>query len=146
MRTKLRILAEMTLPEWLFLLQLVALSLVLKAGLRLTSLPCLTGRLIRGARYPWLRHFPLFHHWIGSTRLATLADRAARITSGQGRCLQRSLLLLWLLHVRDEAAELVVGVTKQEGALHGHAWIENHGRLVADKPEITSRFSTLLRF
>ncbi len=78
-------------------------------------------------------------------RLWLLADLAARVTCGRGRCLGRSLLLLWLLKARAQSAELLVGVNKDGGVFEAHAWIETEGRVLGERPEMTAQFAVLLR-
>jgi hypothetical protein len=102
--------------------------------------------MARYARNRWLRCFPVHHGGYEVAQLALLADIAARITYGQGRCLGRSLLLFWLLRVRGEPAELLIGINKEVAALHSHAWIELRRRVIADQPQFIRRFTLLLRF
>lgn len=144
MRRKLRILADLGPLEWLLLLQLIPLSTVLKLGLRLNSLPRLAGRLTRWAEVPWIGRLPLFQRRVGIARLSGLARIATRMAPGRGRCLPRSLLLLWLLRARGEPARLLVGAARQADGLRGHAWVELEGRPVADGPETGVRFSTFV--
>jgi hypothetical protein len=67
------------------------------------------------------------------------------VTYGSGRCLGRSLLILWLLKIRGQPAELLVGVNKEHALFHAHAWIETEGRVIGDRPEMTGQFAILLR-
>jgi len=143
---KLRRLSEISLSEWLFLTQLVPLTLVARVAVKLVALPRLLGFMARYTGNRWLRWFPVHHGGYEVAQLAPLADLAARITYGQGRCLGRSLLLFWLLRVRGEPAELVVGIDKEAAALHSHAWIELRRRVIGDQPQFIRRFTLLLRF
>jgi hypothetical protein len=59
--------------------------------------------------------------------------------------LGRSLLILWLLKIRGQPAELLVGVNKEDSLFHAHAWIETEGRVIGDRPEMTGQFAVLLR-
>ncbi len=145
MLRKLRRLAELSPGEWLLLSQLVAFSLAAGVGLRLMALPRLTAFIARCAEDRRLRRLPLLHSQYEVTRLATLADMAARVTHGQGSCLTRSLLLFWLLKARGEPVELLIGVNKETAALQAHAWIETQGRVLGDSPANTGCFATLLR-
>jgi len=142
---KLRRLAELSATEWLILLQLVALGLASRIGLKLTTLPRLCGLIARCAGNPWLKRLPLFHRRHGIERLCALADLAARVTYGAGRCLGRSLLILWLLKARGQPADLMVGVNKGGSVFLAHAWIETEGRIIGDRPEMTEHFAILLR-
>jgi Transglutaminase-like superfamily len=101
------------------------------------------------ARYTghrWLGRFPVHQDCYEVTQLALLADIAAWVTHGQGRCLGRSLLLFWLLKVRGEPAELLIGIRKEAAVLHSHAWIELRGKVIGDHPQLIGRFALLLRF
>ena len=102
--------------------------------------------MARCAGNRWLGRFPLNHGCSEVANLTRLADIAARVTHGHGRCLIRSLLLFWLLKVRGEPAELLIGISKEAAALHSHAWIELRGRVIGDHPQIIGRFVILLRF
>ena len=146
MLTNLRRLAEVSPGEWLLLAQLVVFSLAVRVSLRLVPLPRLAGFFARCAENRRLRRLPLLHGRYAGARLAVLADVAARVTHGQGRCLARSLLLFWLLRAQEEPADLLIGISKEAAGLQGHAWIEMQGRVMGDSPEVPARFATLLRF
>jgi hypothetical protein len=51
-----------------------------------------------------------------------------------GRCLQRSLVLGWMLRRRGIGSRLRIGVQKIEGVLSAHAWLEVAGEPVNDTP------------
>ncbi len=142
----LRRLIEFSAAERLLLLQLFILSLVMETGLRLLPLPRLVRFLSIGANTTLLQRLPLLHKTSDWTRLAVLADLAARVTRGQGRCLVRSLLRFWLLRIRGESAELLIGVSREASVLHAHAWIEAPERTVGESAETAGRFTPLLRF
>lgn len=131
---KLRRLSEISPNDWLFLTQLVLFSLTVGVAVRLVALPRLIGCMARGAEHRWLGRLPLHHNGYEVARLAALADLAARVTHGQGRCLARSLLLFWLLKAHGEPAELLIGISKEAAALHSHAWIELRHRVIGDTP------------
>ena len=76
-----------------------------------------------------------------SERSYDLADVAARLTPGAGRCLTRSLLLLGLL--RGER-RLKIGVRLDDGELSSHAWVELGERVVGDGSEGTDQYVPLL--
>lgn len=146
MLRKLRRLNELSLGEWLILLQLAAVSLIVAITLRLVSLPRLIDLTSRGAENRWVSRLPVFHHQSEISRLTNLTDIAAWITHSQGRCLMRSILLFWLLRARGEHAELLIGVSKETSDLESHAWIESQGRIMFDRPDMVGRFAMLLRF
>ena len=145
MLRKLHRLAELSAAEGLILFQLIPLALASRIGLRLTTLPRLSGFIARCAGNTLLKRLPLLHRRYGIERLCALADLAARVTYGSGRCLGRSLLILWLLKARGQPAELLVGVNKEDSLFHAHAWIEIEGRVIGDRPEMTDQFAILLR-
>jgi Transglutaminase-like superfamily len=142
----LRRLSEISLNEWLFLAQLVPFTLAARVAVKWVALPRLMGFMARCMGNRWLGRFPVNHSCYEVAQLALLADVAARVTHGQGRCLGRSLLLFWLLKVRGEPAELSIGISKDAAALHSHAWIELRGRVIGDHPQLIRRFVSLLRF
>jgi Transglutaminase-like superfamily len=143
---KLRRLSELSPNEWLFLAQLVLFILMWGVAVRLVALPHLMGFMARCVGNRWLGRFPVYHRYYEVAHLARLADMAARVTHGQGRCLGRSLLLFWLLKARGEPAELLIGISKAAGTLRSHAWIELRRRVIGDHPQIIRRFAILLRF
>ena len=100
MLSKLQRLADLTLIEHALLLQLTALSLVLRTVLTSMALPRLTSILSRAASSPLLSRIPLFHTRCTVDRLFTLIDLATAVSHRDGRCLPRSLLLFWLLCAR----------------------------------------------
>ena len=78
---------------------------------------------------------------------ASYARNAARIVgiaAGRGpvraTCLRRSLLLWWLLRYEGIETVLRVGVNRDGGTLHAHAWLEHRGRPLNDVEDIALRF------
>jgi hypothetical protein len=78
-----------------------------------------------------------------SARAASVAKIVA-IAAGRGpvrtTCLRRSLLLWWLL--RNDGIETVirVGVNRDGGTFHAHAWVEYQGRPLNDADDVALRF------
>ena len=145
MLRKLRRLAELSPAELLVFFQLTAFALAARFALTFLRLSRVAEFVARGANNRFLRSLPLFQNRYEITRLTRLADYAARATRPDGPCLLRSLLLFWLLKSRGEAAELLIGVSKEASALNSHAWIETQGNIIGDSTEMTGRFATLLR-
>ena len=58
----------------------------------------------------------------------------------------RSLLLFWLFNARNESAELVIGVRKDDSIFNSHAWIELKGKVVGENENAPLGFTTMLRF
>jgi hypothetical protein len=88
-----------------------------------------------------------------SARFATPPARSARARSiakivaiaalrgpVRASCLRRSLLLWWLLRRDGIEAVLRVGVNREGGTLHAHAWVEHEGRPLNDADDVALRF------
>lgn len=69
--------------------------------------------------------------------------RAARYAPYRGNCLSQSLAVYWLLRRRGIAAELRIGARLDDRVFSAHAWVECEGRIVNDRADVRSRFSTL---
>ena len=76
-------------------------------------------------------------------RLGRISGAVARRWPGEALCLQRSLVLLWLLRRRRIDAELRVGVRRTEGGLIAHAWVESDGKPLNDLPSFCAEFEVL---
>ena len=59
--------------------------------------------------------------------IARLVSIAADHGIYQARCLEKSLVLRWLLARRGIHAQLAFGAYKAEGAMQAHAWVEIDG-------------------
>jgi len=145
MLKKLRRLAELSPGDWLLLFQLWLAALLMLCVLRVLRLGRLTELIIAYARHPGLKRVPLRLGCYPGARVEALVDIASRMAHGQGECLLRSLLLLWLLHIRGERATLVIGVCKESAFLQAHAWIETEDGRIGGSPETIHRFAPLLR-
>ncbi len=64
--------------------------------------------------------------------LARVSEAVGRRWPLRTRCLQRSLVLRWLLGRRGIESRLRVGVLKTDGAMTAHAWVEVAGEPVND--------------
>lgn len=58
-------------------------------------------------------------------------------------CLPRSLVLWHLLRRRGAPAQLRIGVTKEGEQLSAHAWVENEGQVINDRPDIAQRYAPI---
>jgi hypothetical protein len=74
--------------------------------------------------------------------LAQSAHAAARRWPGT-LCLQRSLLLVWLLRRRGLGGRLRIGVQPADEGLKAHAWVEMAGRAINDSPARCAQFDAL---
>lgn len=126
------------------MLQLAGLAVALRLALALVPLPRLTAWVATRST-GWLGHLPIGHRGHGVERLATLADLGAWAAPRGGRCVVRSVLLLWTLRARGMPAALVLGVNREGGVLGAHAWVESGGRILGDRPDTGERFAALLR-
>ena len=82
--------------------------------------------------------------FVEAQRLVRVSNVLLRFWPFNSRCLQRSLVVLWLLRRRGIAAELKIGVRWEEVALLGHAWVEVAGRPVNDTAAHCAEFRPLL--
>jgi hypothetical protein len=77
---------------------------------------------------------------------AALPQAAARMVAAaahivHANCLQRSLMLWWLLHRRDVASDLRIGVRRQGDQLTAHAWIEYAGVVINDRADVARLYA-----
>jgi hypothetical protein len=61
-----------------------------------------------------------------------MARAAARHSPMPSTCLERSLVLWWLLGRQHVAARLRIGVRKTGEKFEAHAWVEHQGRALAE--------------
>ncbi|HEY9302564.1 MAG TPA: lasso peptide biosynthesis B2 protein [Phormidium sp.] len=73
--------------------------------------------------------------------IAKLVEIASRYGLYKPNCLQKSLLLWWLLQRRGIETELRIGVRKQEEILEAHAWVEYQGCVLNDRNDVDQRFA-----
>jgi Transglutaminase-like superfamily len=144
--SKLQRLAKLSPCDWVILIQLVLDVALLEILLRLISLSRLVYVLSWGSHTRLGAIFPLFHRRVERQQLFDLSVFAARIVRGPECCLPRSLLQFWLLSVRRESVTFCIGVRKEAGTLHSHAWIETHDGLAVDGHQGRETFQPLLRF
>lgn len=146
MLNKVRRLTNLTFLEQALLLQLTALSFGIKVALTVLTLPRLTALLSCNSPSLWLRRIPLLHTRCSVDQLIRLIDLATTVSHGEGHCLPRALLLFWILHARQESAELCLGVHTAMTTLYAHAWVELEGVVVGDRRVFTDRYTPILRF
>ena len=76
-------------------------------------------------------------------RMVWATASAARHHLYPMRCLPQALCLRRLLGRHGIAAELKIGVARQDGELAAHAWVEPEGRPLGESPTVDERFATL---
>jgi Transglutaminase-like superfamily len=64
--------------------------------------------------------------------VARLEQAAARHIPVRTNCLERSLVLWWLLERRGIGARLRLGARKDQGRFEAHAWVEVRGAMLDD--------------
>ena len=77
-------------------------------------------------------------------RLARVSSIVVRLWPFRSRCLQRSLVVLWLLRRRGIVGGLRIGMHWDGPLLLGHAWVEAAGRPVNDTTAHCAEFTPLL--
>ncbi|MFZ1973376.1 MAG: lasso peptide biosynthesis B2 protein [Candidatus Acidiferrales bacterium] len=67
--------------------------------------------------------------------IARMQEAAARNLFIRTNCLERSLVLCWLLRRRGMVAELRIGVRKDSDRFEAHAWVERNSQVLNDASE-----------
>lgn len=152
MLRQIRRLGKLKIREWLVLLQLVPAASVIAIVSRYARLErlidLLGDRKAHGApsRLAPFVPAPLFCGKLSETELYRLADWATRLTVGHRRCLQRSLVLHWMLSRRGREPVLELGVAlRDDGELLSHAWVTVAGYPVGETQAMLAAFRTILR-
>ena len=134
-------LRELRTAEWLVLFQLVPAAAVVLIASRHIRLERLGEHASAMRSFP----FPWFYDRLTDAEVYRLADWATRLTAGDQRCLQRSLVMHWLLSRRGAAPVLEVGVALRDGQLLSHAWVTVGGDPVGETALTLAPFRTILR-
>ncbi|MGB6199787.1 MAG: lasso peptide biosynthesis B2 protein [Candidatus Acidiferrales bacterium] len=72
------------------------------------------------------------------TRLAQKAERHGPLRPS---CLERSLVLWWLLRRRGLPAELRIGARKEGARFDAHAWVELDGEVLNDSDTVRKHYA-----
>jgi hypothetical protein len=75
--------------------------------------------------------------------LRVAVDRARRNHLYPMTCLRRALTLQKMLAKRGIAADLKIGVRKENGQLSAHAWLEYQGKVLGEAEKVTEKFNAL---
>lgn len=133
-------LRSLTAAEWRLLAFCLAATPLVSGGLALFGYRRMHAAMAR-------RQAPIRSRFASPEDAAARARSVARIVAiaaGRGpvraTCLRRSLLLWWLLRRDGVACAVRVGVRREDGRLHAHAWVEHAGAPLDDDPEIATRF------
>ncbi|MGA9381235.1 MAG: lasso peptide biosynthesis B2 protein [Phormidium sp.] len=73
--------------------------------------------------------------------IAKIIEIASRYGLYKPNCLQKSLLLWWLLRRGSIESELRIGVRKKGEFLEAHAWVEYQGCVLNDRSDVDQRFA-----
>ena len=124
-------------------MRLVLLLPMIGAALQLFGYQCTRDRLARLSRFS-VRATPTEPcDTPGETarRVARVVSIAANHGPYRATCLRQSLALWWLLRRRGIAAEVRIGVRKEEGELLAHAWVEHGGRALNDGQGVSESYA-----
>jgi len=80
-------------------------------------------------------------HLGDAVAIARFQDAARRHLFLSTNCLERSLVLCWLLERRGIDAQLRIGARKQTGRFEAHAWVEVDGTVLNDAPKPDLQFT-----
>jgi hypothetical protein len=70
-------------------------------------------------------------------------QRAAVYYPKKAMCLQRSIVVTWLLRRRGVSAQMVIGI--RHTPFYAHAWVEVDGVVVNDRPSVKQSYPELER-
>jgi hypothetical protein len=70
-----------------------------------------------------------------------LAEKAERRGPMRPNCLERSLVLWFLLRRRGLPAELRIGARKEEARFEAHAWVELEGQVLNDSEAVHKHYA-----
>jgi hypothetical protein len=133
MRT-LRKLFRLSLPEVVILAQAAALLPVVRVACRFVTiahLQRLAGRLGR----------PSYTTGLPPEAVARLVRIAGERSLFRARCLERSLVLRWILCREGIDAIIIFGARKQNNEMQAHAWVEVHGVSLDEENDMNQQFS-----
>ena len=135
-----RRLRSISATEWFHLAQAVALIPIVRLALRLFPFQRLIRWLRRGAEAFRSRQAADEAY---KRHVTWAASAAARRLLPNRPCLTQALVVQFLLIRRHCPAQLQIGVTKEDGALAAHAWVELDGRVLIGGPTSPSRYRRL---
>lgn len=131
--SKLQKLREMSRAEHAVVLRAGVALPIVAAGLRVWSLGTIQSRL---------SPVPGVSHGIDPSRVAFLVEKVASNHVYRANCLERSLVLWWLLEREGIRSEIRFGVrpSRNGAAPDFHAWVEKDGNVLNDRPDIADEF------
>lgn len=78
---------------------------------------------------------------VALARVAEITGRVLHRVPWSPNCLERSLVLMRVIHQFGVEAQLRFGVRTRGGGLEFHAWVEADGDVVGDREDIDSLFT-----
>jgi hypothetical protein len=84
---------------------------------------------------------PVRDEWHGMHDAARMVNVAAQRSFPRARCLQKSLVLWWLLWRHGVLCDVWFGVRKDETGWEAHAWVELDGVVLNDRSDIRKNFA-----
>ena len=130
----LRKLLRLSLPEVVVLAQAAALMPMVRVAYRFVTvaqLQRLSGRLAR----------PSYPNGLPPEAVARLVRIAAERSLYRAKCLERSLVLRWILCREGIDARIVFGARKQNNEMQAHAWVEVHGVSLDEENDMSQPFT-----
>ena len=130
---------ELTWKERWLLLRVFAWLALISAGLHLMNFQRLRALLLRVSRPP----APSMHNDSAKAQAAVtsrLVQAAASRTPFKTACLVRSTTLWYLLRRQGIDSEIRIGVNREEGVFHAHAWVEIDGMVLNDRDDIHQHY------
>lgn len=77
-------------------------------------------------------------------RILWTIDTIGRKSRAAPSCLEEALSVQWMLRRRRIESDIRIGVAKKEdGSLHGHAWVERDGRVISVDAISPANFTVL---
>ena len=86
---------------------------------------------------------PARHDAAEARRLARITRAVALRWPLESRCLQRSLVLCWMLRRRGLGGRMQIGVRRTAGGVSAHAWVIDDGAIINDDEAHCSTFAVL---
>lgn len=82
---------------------------------------------------------------IQARQISRMVNAAARYGIYRANCLQRSVLLWWMLRRRGIDGELYLGARKGDGRFEAHAWVELAGAVLNDRRDVREQYASFDR-
>lgn len=138
---RLRQFLELGGAQRVLFLQSVALMPLVRPLLRLAGFRRINGSLARRGSAAGV---PSRADEAWARMASAMVDIAARHGLWRGSCLDRSLLLAWLLARRGIAFELQIGVMREVEVFKAHAWVECGASVLGNRDDVAEVYLPLV--